>query len=35
VIGAALGLDAESTVRPQLSLGAETMRGLQDAPQYR
>src|SRR5271168_4708556 len=31
VIGAALGLDAKSAVRPQLSLGAETMRGLQDA----
>src|SRR5207237_537976 len=34
VIGAALGLDAKSAVRPQLPLGAETVRGLQNAKQY-
>jgi len=34
VIGAALGLDAKTAVRPQLPLGSETMRGLQNAKQY-
>src|ERR1700674_1750385 len=34
VIGAALCLDAKSAVRPQLPLGAETVRGLQNAQQY-
>src|ERR1700730_16917828 len=34
VIGAALCLDAKSAVRPQLPLGAETMRSLQDAQQH-
>ncbi len=34
VIGAAVGLDAKSAVSPQLPLGAETVRGLQDAQQY-
>src|SRR5713101_908931 len=34
VIGAALCLDAKSAVRPQLPLGAETMRSLQDAKQH-
>src|ERR1700730_3386681 len=34
VIGAALCLDAKSAETPQLPLGAETVRGLQDAQQY-
>ena len=34
VIGAALGLDAKSAVCPQLPLGAETVRALQNAQQY-
>jgi hypothetical protein len=34
VIGATLCLDAKSAVRPQLPLGAETVRGLQNAKQY-
>src|SRR6266478_1138548 len=34
VISAALCLDAKSAVRPQLPLGAETMRSLQDAKQH-
>ena len=34
VIGAALCLDAKSAVGPQLPLGAETMRSLQNAEQY-
>jgi len=34
VIGAALCLDAKSAVRPKLPLGAETVRGLQNAKQH-
>jgi len=34
VIGAALGLYAISAVRPELPLGAETVRGLQNAKQH-
>src|SRR5580658_578532 len=34
VIGAALCLDAQSAVGPQQPLGAETVRGLQNAQQY-
>src|ERR1700686_5016107 len=34
VIGAAVCLDANSAVSPQLPLGAETVRGLQNAKQY-
>jgi len=34
VIGAALCLDAKFRLRPQLALGAETMRSLQDAKQH-
>src|SRR5580658_8644731 len=35
VIGAALCLDAKSAVGPELPLAAETVRGLQNAQQYR
>jgi hypothetical protein len=31
MIGAAVPLDAETAVRPQLSLGAEAVRGLHNA----
>ena len=34
VISAGLRLDAKSAVGPQLPLGAETVRGLQNAKQY-
>src|ERR1700686_2550565 len=34
VIGAAVCLDAKSAIRPQLPLGAETVRSLQNAKQY-
>ena len=34
VIGATMRLDAKSAVRPKLPLGAETVRGLQNAQQY-
>jgi hypothetical protein len=34
VIGAALRLDAKTTVSPQLPLGTETVRSLQNAKQY-
>jgi hypothetical protein len=34
MIGAAMRLDAKSTVTPQLPLGAETVRSLQNAQQY-
>ncbi len=35
MIGAAVHLDAQTAVSPQLSLGAEAVRGLQNAQQHR